>query len=234
MIVFYTDQIDDQKAFLTGDEAGHCSRVLRKRAGDRVIFIDGKGSFYESEIITVKKTECELSIIRKWEQESKNHALTIAISPVKNPSRFEWFVEKAVETGIDTIIPLICDRTEKMHIKESRLKGIIVAASKQTLKAKFTSLHDPVSFRELIGSIETEQAFIPHLNDKTEYLGKIIKPRSSYTVFIGPEGDFTDEEVEIAIQNGIIPASLGANRLRTETAGIIAGQIIGTINEINQ
>ncbi len=234
MIVFYTDQIDDQKAFLTGDEAGHCSRVLRKRAGDIIVFIDGKGSFYESEIIAVKKTECELAIIRKWEQDNKNYSLKIAISPVKNPARFEWFIEKAVETGIDTIIPLICDRTEKMNIKESRLNGIIVAASKQTLKAKFTVLQKAMSFSELVGSIETEQAFIPHLNDKTEYLGKIIKPHSSYTVLIGPEGDFTDQEVKKAIQKGIIPASLGANRLRTETAGIIAGQIIGTINEINQ
>ena len=204
MIIFYTEQIDGDKALLTGDEAGHCSRVLRKREGDNITFIDGNGYFYESEITAIRKTECDLEIIRKWEQDRKNYSLTIAISPVKSPARFEWFVEKAVETGVDVIIPVICERTEKMSIKDSRLQGIIIAASKQTLKAKFTVLQKVIPYKELINSVATEQAFIPHLNDKTEYLGKIIKPHSSYTVLIGPEGDFTDQEVKMAIQKGII------------------------------
>ena len=233
MIIFYSEHIDGKRATLTSDEAHHCSRVLRKRVGETITFIDGKGMFYEATIGAITKTDCELEIFRKWEQEKKNYTLNIAISPLKSLPRFEWFIEKAVETGVDRIIPLICDRTEKMNIKESRLRGIILAASKQTLKAKFTELSESMSFNQLINSISGNQAFIPHLNSKTEYLGKLIRPNQSYTILIGPEGDFTDIEVESAFDKGILPASLGNNRLRTETAGIIAGQIISTINEIS-
>ena len=234
MIVFFTDQIVGSKAFLTGDEARHCSRVLRKRVGDSIMFIDGLGCIYESKLLAIGKSDCELDIIDRKTQIEKGFFTRLAISPLKSLPRFEWFIEKAVETGIDEVIPLICNRTEKMNFKPQRLQSIIVSASKQTLKAKLMQLHESVGFSDFIKTITTEQAFIPHLNEKTEFLGKMIHPQKSYTVLIGPEGDFTDNEVDLAIKNGFLPASLGQNRLRTETAGIIAGQIISTVNEINQ
>lgn len=232
MLVFYSEHIDDNHGLLTGVEARHCSRVLRKKPGDLIRLIDGKGFFYDARITSVGKDTCELEIIESWKQTEKTYKLTIAISPLKNPSRFEWFVEKAVETGVDRIIPVISERTEKPNVNLSRLHNIIVSASKQTLKARFTKLSQVQVFSEFVASIETDQAFIPHLNEKSEYLGKIIVPNSSYTVLIGPEGDFSPREVSDAIDLGILPASLGANRLRTETAGLVAGQIIATINEL--
>ncbi|MGE5355987.1 MAG: RsmE family RNA methyltransferase [Deltaproteobacteria bacterium] len=234
MIVFYTNIIKGDFASLIGDEANHCARVLRKRAGDHINFIDGKGFFYESKLISVNKNICELEIIRKQEQYQPDYKIHIAISPLKSLPRFEWFIEKAVETGIDRVIPIICERTEKSSIRMNRLQNIVISASKQTLKAKFTVIDDPMNFNEVLDNYKTDQAFIPHLNEKTEFLGKMIRPSGSYLVFIGPEGDFTEDEVSIAISKGIIPASLGNNRLRTETAGIAAAQIVATINEISR
>ena len=158
----------------------------------------------------------------------------MAVSLLKNPARFEWFVEKAVETGIDEIIPIICERTEKQNFKIQRIENIIISASKQTLKARFTKLKPMLDFRDIVLNHDSDQAFIPHLNAQSEYLGKLMEPSRSYTILIGPEGDFTDLEVKLALENGFIPASLGENRLRTETAAIVAGNIVNIINDINK
>jgi 16S rRNA (uracil1498-N3)-methyltransferase len=231
VIIFHTDQIDNKRGVLYGDEANHCSRVLRKKAGDIITVINGSGFFFESKLISVDKNECQLEVIKNWQQTQPDYKIQIAISPLKSLPRFEWFIEKAVEIGIDTIVPIICLRTEKSNLKMSRLKNIVIAASKQTLKAKFTEILHPIDFESYVDSLAIDQAFIPHLNEETEYLGKLITSGLSYSVLIGPEGDFTDFEVSKAISKGIIPASLGGHRLRTETAGIVAGQIISTVNE---
>lgn len=231
MIIFHTDQIDNKRGVLYGDEANHCSRVLRKKVGDIITVIDGSGFFFESKLISIDKNECHLEVMKNWQQTLPEYKIQIAISPLKSLPRFEWFIEKAVEIGIDTIVPIICSRTEKSNLKMSRLKNIVIAASKQTLKAKFTEILNPIDIDTYIESIATDQAFIPHLNNETEYLGKLVTSGLSYSVMIGPEGDFTDSEVSKAITKGIIPSSLGGHRLRTETAGIVAGQIINTIND---
>lgn len=231
MIIFHTDQIDVNSGVLYGDEANHCSRVLRKKVGDIITVIDGYGFFYESKLTSLDKNECHFEVIRNWKQNQSEYKIQVAISPLKSLPRFEWFIEKAVEIGVDTIVPIICSRTEKSNLKMSRLKNIVIAASKQTLKAKFTEIFEPQDFTSYINNINSDQAFIPHLNNETEYLGKLINIGLSYSVLIGPEGDFTEAEVSNAISNGIIPASLGGHRLRTETAGIVAGQIINTIIE---
>lgn len=231
MIIFHTDQIDNKRGILYGDEANHCSKVLRKKTGDVITVIDGMGFFYEAKLISVNKNECDIEVLRSWQQIQPEYKIQIAISPLKSVPRFEWFIEKAVEIGIDSVVPLICERTEKVNLKMSRLQNIVIAASKQTLKAKFTKIIEPVRFDDYIQSCFADQVFIPHLNNETEYLGKLVKNGHSYSVLIGPEGDFSETEVSNAISNGIIPSSLGEHRLRTETAGIVAGQIINTIME---
>ena len=232
MIIFFTQEINENKAYLTADEARHCYKVLRKKVGDIIDFTDGEGYFYKGKLIDVQKDKCQLEILEKNKAVSPSYNLTVAISPVKNPSRFEWFVEKAVEIGINTIVPLICKRTEKPHIKTSRLQKIIVSASKQSLKPEFAKLSAPVSFEQFIDQIDPSTAYMAHLSDDAKYLGKMIKPKSSATILIGPEGDFTEKEIEKALSAGIKPVTLGSYRLRTETAGVAACQIVNTINEM--
>ncbi len=232
MIIFYSNEIIDNIAILKEDEARHCSKVLRKRVGDRLRLTDGKGRFYDAEVIGITKDECKLLVKDKWDGDVLDYKLTIGISLVKNISRFEWFVEKAVEIGISRIVPLICERTEKRNIKEKRLSNILISASKQSLKAKFPYLDSPIKFKDFLDSNESKEVYIAHLNDYSEYLGKLIKPKSEIIVLIGPEGDFTKKELEYAFSKGVKPVTLGSSRLRTETAGVVSCQIVNTINEI--
>ncbi|MEZ4907280.1 MAG: RsmE family RNA methyltransferase [Saprospiraceae bacterium] len=232
MIIFYAKDVDSEFAYLDGDEAKHCSKVLRKRVGDELVCIDGRGNFLKGEIVSIEKTACKILIKETWEQKNKKYNTKIAVSLLKNPSRFEWFVEKAVETGIDEIIPMISDRTEKQSVKIQRLENIVISASKQTLKAKFTKINPVMTFNEIINDTIEGQGIIPHLNEMTEYMGNILKKDHSYTILIGPEGDFTEQEVDFALSSGFVPASLGDNRLRTETAAIVAGEIVNIINNL--
>lgn len=235
MIIFYSNEIRDDVAILNNEEARHCFKVLRKKTGDKIRFTDGLGWFYDSIITEIDKKECKLKIENRWEVAKRDYNLTIAISPVKNTSRFEWFLEKAVEIGVDRIIPISCKRTEKRNIKETRLNSIIISACKQSLKAKFPILNPMISFEEYIESItESETVYIAHLNDYSEYLGKVVKPIGNINIIIGPEGDFTEEELKFAFSRGVKPVSLGSSRLRTETAGVVSCQIVNTVNEINK
>ena len=232
MIIFYAQNINDNTALITGEDMRHCSKVLRKRPGDTIILIDGEGWFYEATITGMERDYCQASINRKWKGYERPYKLEIAISPVKNPSRFEWFVEKAVEIGVDTIVPLICSRTEKRNVKMQRLKNIVISASKQSLKAKFALIKEPLEYGNYLSRVGSDGTFIAHLNENTGYFGKMIVPRADVTILIGPEGDFTPEEIKAALDKGIKPVSLGASRLRTETAGIVACQIVNTVNEL--
>ena len=232
MIIFYSSDINDQTAYLKDEEARHCSKVLRKRVGDIIVFTDGIGFFYEGTISTISKTECVVNIIKKWEGTKHDYSLTIAISPTKNQARIEWFLEKVVEIGIDRIVPLICKRTEKKNLKSKRLDNILISASKQSLKAHFPVLDQPTTFEDFIKLYSSSKTYIAHLNKETKYLGSIIQPSHSAIILIGPEGDFTDEELKMAFNNGIFPVTLGSSRLRTETAGVVACQIVNTINEL--
>lgn len=232
MIIFYTTEINDQNAYFRDEEARHCSKVLRKRVGDIIVFTDGLGFFYEGTILNISKTECVVDIKKKWEVPKHNYSLTIAISPTKNQARIEWFLEKVVEIGIDRIIPLICKRTEKRNLKRKRLDNILISASKQSLKAHFPVLDKAITFEDFIKSQTSSQTYIAHLNKETKYLGRVIQPSNSVIILIGPEGDFTDEELKMAFDHNISPVTLGNSRLRTETAGVVACQIVNTINEL--
>ena len=234
MQVFYAPDLDGAVHILDENESRHIVKVLRMKKGMSVNLIDGKGTLYEGEIQDDNLRRCVIKVtssIRNFE--SRNYNLHIAISPLKNTDRFEWFVEKCVELGIDSITPLLCHNTEKQSVKLDRINGIIVAAMKQSLKAKITTLNKPVDFREFILNKYVGVRMIAHCNisySRTN-LGNIYKKGNNAIILIGPEGDFTDEEIMMAAGSEYTGVSLGPARLRAETAGVAACQSVHFINQ---
>ena len=229
MILFYTTDIQNDTATFHDEEAHHCTQVLRKRVGDGVTFIDGKGWFYEGEIVRIEKKICTLHITNRREDTNHwNTPIHVAIAPTKNIDRFEWFLEKATEIGIDTITPLLCEHSERKNIRLDRLEKILVAATKQSLKASLPVLNDLTSFSEFIMSPpQHSQQFIAYLGEVASlHLKDAYQQREAVTVMIGPEGDFSPQEIQKALAQGFKGVSLGNSRLRTETAGVVACHIL--------
>lgn len=224
MQIFYSDTIIDGIARFGRDESGHCLRVLRMRQGDAISFTDGRGNFYEGLITDDNPAEmtAEIKSVRKAEEHP--YRLHVAISPVKNDDRLEWFVEKAVETGIDEITPLICSRTEKRRIRKERLKGLIISAMKQSVKGHLPELNDLVSFNEFVTEARPGKRLIACCDPEIRRVAitDAFSPGDEVTILIGPEGDFSPGEVALAVKNGFTPVHMGNSRLRTETAGIVA------------
>jgi len=234
MQVFYAPGITGSTFTLDERESKHTVRVLRMNNGDSVMLIDGRGNLYEGTIINPDQKKCVIrinSVINNFE--TRNYRLHLAVSPLKNPDRYEWMVEKAVEIGVDEITPLICHNTEKQTVKPERLKNIIVSAMKQSLKAKDTILNDACYFNTIIETDHPGKRMIAHCNDKISRkgIGEIYKKGESVTILIGPEGDFSEDEINAACTKGFSPVHLGSSRLRTETAGISACHSIYFINQ---
>jgi 16S rRNA (uracil1498-N3)-methyltransferase len=223
--LFFLETIDEHQSILVlSEEASkHIVQVLRMTIGERLQLTDGKGLLLTAEIINDHKKSCTVQKITIEKIPAPQKQITIAISLVKNASRFEWFLEKATEIGVTTIIPLICSRTEKQHFRFDRMKGILTSAMLQSHQAWLPILHEPVLFEKLILTDKSESKFIAHCetDEKKNHLNAIPKSSSSI-MLIGPEGDFTTAEIELALKNNFIPVSLGENRLRTETAGMVA------------
>lgn len=231
MHLFYTPDITGETYQLNEEESRHCSKVLRLVEGDHIQLIDGKGSFYTAEITDAHPKRTALKIIEiQKEYSRRNHYLHIAVAPTKNIDRFEWFLEKATEIGIDEITPLICERSERKDVKIERLNKIITSAIKQSLKAYHPKLNDPCSFKDFLNKPFKEK-FIAHCmeGDKSTLSDK-IKKHGDYTILIGPEGDFSPSEAEQALLKEYIPVSLGTSRLRTETAALQACFEINFLN----
>lgn len=226
MHIFYTPDLQkDQKHYLLSEEESkHCIKVLRLTKGTEVVLVDGVGGWFNAEVTepNPKKTGLEvLSVIQDFGK--RNHRLHLAVAPTKNIERFEWFLEKATEIGIDEITPILCNRSERKEVKTERLNKRITAAMKQSLKAFHPRLNDIVPVRDFIKQSHEGQLFIAHcMEGKKLGLSEAVIPSSSYTILIGPEGDFSPLEVEEALQVGFIPISLGKARLRTETAALAA------------
>lgn len=234
MHIFYSDQPAGSQFILDNTESGHLTRVLRLKKGDHVLVINGSGSLFECSVIEADNRAARLGIVgEKQNFNSWNHHLHIAIAPTKNRDRFEFFIEKAVEIGIDEITPIITSRTERTIIKTERIEKIIISAMKQSVKTTRTTINAPLAFDDFINIREQEQKFIAHCieSQKSMALKEIYKPGNDVTILIGPEGDFTDMEVQEAKKSGYIPISLGSSRLRTETAGIAACSLIYFINQ---
>ncbi len=226
MHLFYTPNIDPAhpQFFLTEEESKHAIRVLRLEVGSVVQLIDGRGGLYTAEISDAhpKRTILQIkSIVPNYGK--RNHYLHVAIAPTKNIERTEWFLEKATEIGIDEISLIICQRSERKEAKAERLNKIITAAIKQSLKAYHPVLNEPRTLSELLATPFDGQKFIAHCEDTDKIaLNTALEKQGRYLILIGPEGDFTRNEIDTALQNGYKAITLGDSRLRTETAALEA------------
>lgn len=239
MYLFYTPQIvgtadEIGKTYsLDEEESGHCVRVLRYTRGDEILLTNGQGMTYTAVITNPHPKHCEFEV-RTAEKQSKHHSnyIHIAIAPTKNVERIEWFVEKCTEIGVDEITPLLCRFSERKQLRIDRLQKIILSAAKQSLTPYLPKLNEMTDCTEFIRGTEEETRFIAHCykEDKRD-LRNEIKPGMSVVVMIGPEGDFSEQEIAEALQHNFVPVSLGESRLRTETAGIVACHICNLFNE---
>ncbi len=233
MQLFYVPNISSSEIVLDETESKHAVRVLRLSTGDNLQLIDGKGNFYEAEITDANPKKCRLRILKSERESGKrNFHLHIAIAPTKNTDRFEWFLEKATEIGIDEITPLITTHSERKTVNPDRLEKILISAMKQSLKACLPKLNELTFFKELVINNKTQNRFVAYCDDiQKTHLKDLVKKGSDILILIGPEGDFTPEEVQFAAENGFEVVSLGTSRLRTETAGIVACSIVNLANE---
>ncbi|MEO5909479.1 MAG: 16S rRNA (uracil(1498)-N(3))-methyltransferase [Pelobium sp.] len=232
MHLFYTPDIAHNTYQLDEEESKHCIRVLRLKTGDQVNLIDGKGGLYLAEIIAEHPKKTILKVLETQKEFSKrNHYLHIAVAPTKNIDRFEWFLEKATEIGIDEITPIICERSERKEIKIDRSNKIITTAIKQSLKAYHPKLNPYISFKAFIALASADKKYIAHCEDgeKSDISSNFV-PHQKYLLLIGPEGDFSPTEIEYALENGFVPITLGESRLRTETAALQACFEINYLN----
>tara|TARA_A100001015_G_scaffold304424_1_gene395593 strand:+ start:888 stop:1580 length:693 start_codon:yes stop_codon:yes gene_type:complete len=230
MQLFYCPELLNDASFLSNEESSHCFKVLRKKVGDHIHLIDGIGGFYEAEITIASQKKVIFNVIKKWNQPQSPYSLHIAIAPTKNNDRFEWFLEKATEIGIDEVTPIICEHSERKMIKNDRMEKIIISAAKQSLKSKLPKINKVTLFNDFLNKNHSSHCFIAHClpNQKKKLKNEVV---SNSTILIGPEGDFSSLEVEVALKNNFIPISLGSSRLRTETAGVIACHTIALHHE---
>jgi 16S rRNA (uracil1498-N3)-methyltransferase len=234
MQLFYSYEPIGPTCVLDEQESRHAVKVLRLSAGDPIWLTDGSGFLFKGIIRDPSPGKCLVDICESISgSDVRPYQVNIAISPLKNPERFEWFIEKAVEIGIDQIIPLICDRTEKHGVKASRIEKLITSAMKQSGKTKRTLFGEPVKFRDFLEVQFEGTSLIAHCNPGIRHnIRELYQPGDSCRILIGPEGDFSVAETEAAVSAGFIPVSLGNNRLRTETAGIAACHSIYFLNII--
>lgn len=234
MHIFYTPELSGNTYTLNESESKHCVRVLRLEQGDEIILVNGRGGFFTAEIADPNPKRCAVNVIKsELNFGLRNFQVHIAIAPTKNIERIEWFLEKATEIGISRITPLLCRHSERKDIKHDRLEKVMVSAMKQSLKAYLPRLDELTKFNDLIVQPFDGQKFIAHCDDQyRDLLKKLVVPNQNYLILIGPEGDFSSEEIELAISAGFKPVSLGDSRLRTETAGVVACHTFNLLNDI--
>ena len=230
MNLFYGFPSGDGIATLTEEESGHCIRVLRKKSGDKIFFTDGEGNYYHGSIVSADPKKCTVAILETTRHAGKNYFLHVAIAPTKNLDRFEWFLEKATEIGIDEITPVICTHSERRILKTERLQKVILSAMKQSLKTFLPVLNEAIPLENFFRLESAGQKFICS-GAATSHIQKEIQSGSRCITLIGPEGDFTEQEVESARLKNFIPVNLGSSRLRTETAGVVTCSIVSLLNE---
>ncbi|QTE22330.1 16S rRNA (uracil(1498)-N(3))-methyltransferase [Polaribacter cellanae] len=236
MQLFYNSDISTKTPQITFDkiESKHIVRVLRKKENDVLKITNGKGFLFDVKIIVASDKKCLAEII-SFEEKPKpwSYYLHIAIAPTKLNDRTEWFLEKATEIGIDEITPIICSNSERRVVKLERFEKIIQSAMKQSLKFTLPKLNAPVKFRDFINRDFNGKVCIAHceVNSEKKTLKTVLQPSENVTILIGPEGDFSMEEINKALAKKYIPISLGESRLRTETAALVAVNTVSFINE---
>lgn len=228
---FFIESFDAtaKQIVLEEETSRHVVQVLRMGSGEKLNLTDGKGNLISAEISEVHKKHCGVKIQAVRHEPRRNRNIAIAISLLKNTNRFEWFLEKATEIGIAEIIPLICERTEKQKFRFDRMKGICISAMLQSQQVWLPILNEPKQFNHLaIQQFDNTQIFIAHCDEgiKQALSNPQIRTSEPSLICIGPEGDFTKDEIELALNNNFVPVSLGETRLRTETAGIVAATLL--------
>lgn len=235
MQLFYSPEISVTTTYFTFDktESRHIVRVLRKNEGDILYITNGNGFLFTAEISVASDKKCKVKIIsNKKKKKSWNYYLHIAVAPTKLNDRMEWFLEKATEIGIDEITPIICQHSERKIIKKERFEKIALSGMKQSLKFHLPKINDAISFKEFTKSNPSGELFIAHCEEQDKKSFKQeIKPQTDITILIGPEGDFSPTEIDIALQNNYTPVTLGESRLRTETAALVACHSVAFVNE---
>lgn len=231
MQLFYCPGIIHQDFFLSEDESRHCTKVLRHQSGDIIQITDGCGSIYSAELTDISAWKCEFKIIETTKYSKSDFTIHLAIAPTKNIDRIEWFVEKSIEVGVDEITFLQTAHSERNKINLERIRKKAISAMKQSLRSFLPKINDLQKVRSFIEKSEARQKFIAHLDvDSPIYLNKKAEVSSDYLILIGPEGGFSHEEINLAKENGYYCVVLGNQRLRTETAGVVATTILNTIN----
>ncbi|MFP9113199.1 16S rRNA (uracil(1498)-N(3))-methyltransferase [Flavobacterium sp. RHBU_3] len=214
------------------EESRHIVKVLRKKEGDVLHITNGKGYLFISEVVFANEKKCEVSITAVEHFEPLPYRLHLAVAPTKMNERYEWFLEKAVEIGITEITPIICEHSERTVFKADRFEKIIHSAMKQSLQYHMPVLHEPVPFNQFVKQQREGKLFIAHCEETDKKLLKTeLTPKETQTILIGPEGDFSTKEIELALSLGYAPVSLGNTRLRTETAAIVAAHSVAFVNE---
>ncbi len=234
MQLFYSRDIDNNSSNYTFnvEESKHIVKVLRKKEGDILRITDGQGQLFEVQIAIADSKKCQVEIISCQKEHRPMHSLHIAVAPTKMNDRFEWFLEKATEIGIDEITPIICERSERKIIKPERLEKVIQSAMKQSLRTYLPKLNAPIPFKDFLTRPPEGLLFIAHCEeDEKKEFKRSIAPDKDITIMIGPEGDFSPNEITKAREKQFVPVSLGKSRLRTETAAIVACTMVAMVND---
>jgi 16S rRNA (uracil1498-N3)-methyltransferase len=234
MQLFYNSNISENDTNFNFDkeESRHIVKVLRKKSGDNLHITNGKGWLFEGELTLASIKHCSVNIISKSLQKKQNYNLHLAVAPTKMNDRYEWFLEKATEIGIESITPIICEHSERKVIKTERFEKIIQSAMKQSLQCYLPQLNTAMAYKDFISKEHTELKLIAHCEETDKKsLKSQLKENEDYLILIGPEGDFSVKEIEMALQHHFIPVTLGETRLRTETAAIAACHSVAFVNE---
>lgn len=235
MQLFYHENTQEDNFYLEQEESKHLIKVLRKHAGDKVNFTDGNGCLFSCTILDPNPKKTKVQIDQRHFTPPDDYYIHLAISPTKNADRMEWMVEKATEIGVHEITFMVSEHSERPHLKMDRLEKKVIAACKQSLKTRFPKLNPIRSMQELVQdkTFDDYQRFIAYVDKENDrHLFEKAETDRAYIILIGPEGDFSDQELQVAFDQHFLPCSLGKSRLRSETAGIAAVHTLQLINNL--
>ncbi len=233
MQLFYNPDLDQSASEFTfpEDESKHIIKVLRKKADDILHITNGKGQTFEAKIVDANPKKCKVQLLSNDKKHLRMHWFHLVVAPPKSNDRFEWFLEKATEIGVNEITPIICDRSERKTVKHERSQKVVQSAMKQSLRCYLPQLNEAIPFKDFLENEKKGLLFIAHCADTgRDDLKRRVAPDHDITILIGPEGDFSDSERKAAEEKGFQPVSLGRARLRTETAAIVACTMVNMIN----
>jgi 16S rRNA (uracil1498-N3)-methyltransferase len=233
MQLFYNPDIDQHtpEFIFPTEESKHIVKVLRKKEGDILHITNGKGYLFEAKILRADIRKCAAKIIKETFYKKEKPDLHLVVAPTKMNDRYEWFLEKVTELGVTEITPIICNNSERKVIKLDRMEKVLQAAMKQSLQFHLPKINEPISFKNYINTKSDDQLFIAHCEETNKVELKLkLEPHKNVTILIGPEGDFSTQEINLALENGYVPVALGSNRLRTETAAIYAATCFSILN----